>query len=227
MNARNYGLAVDLGFIYRYDDRWTFSGSLLDAGFIWYRSNLGNYTLEGNERYQGPFAQGTLTDQYLWDVFDEWNAAMDETLTADPYVHFMDPRLYLGAARKLNDRYDINFLLYNRLLPGKLQTGTTISLLTRADKAFRTSISWSYMNNSFTNLGLGISYGRNPVQLYFVTDNIFGFILPLSVKNVNLRLGINLNLSCRESFNMDQCGCDWIKAEHKRKLRKEKFRRGR
>ena len=127
MNARNLGLALDLGFIYRYDDRWTFSGSLLDAGFIWYRSNLSNYAIRGNERYQGPFAEGTITDQYLWDVFDEWNATMNETLTADPYVHFMDPRLYLGAARKLNDRYDLNFLLYNRFLPGKLQTGTTVS----------------------------------------------------------------------------------------------------
>ena len=82
------------------------------------------------------------------------------------------------------------------------------------------------MNNSFTNLGLGISYGRNPIQLYVVTDNIFGFILPLSTKNVNLRLGINLNLGCRESFNMDQCGCDWIKTEHEQEVKEREVQAG-
>jgi hypothetical protein len=81
------------------------------------------------------------------------------------------------------------------------------------------------MNNSITNLGFGLSYGKNPIQLYAVTDNIFGFILPMSVKNVNLRLGINLNLGCREIFNIDQCGCDWLKDERDRRLRKEKIRK--
>jgi len=220
LNRKNPGLAFDIGFIYRYDDRWTFSGSLLDVGMIWYRSNLNNYTLEGNERYQGPFGQGSVTDAYLWDLFDNWNMNMNESLTADPYIYFLDPRLYLGAARKLSDRYNLNFLLYNRLLPGKLQTGATLSLLTSPERAFQTSISWSYMNGSPFNLGAGFRYGKRPVQIYAVTDNIFGFILPLSSKNVNLRLGINLILGCKESItNINDPGCSWLSEKRIRKAR--------
>ena len=224
LNRRNPGLAFDFGFIYKYNERWTLSGSLLDLGMIWYRSNVSNYTLDGQYLYNGPFGDGQVDNTYLWDVFDQLNQNMTETLTSRSYLYFLDPRLYLGAARQLNKRYDLNFLLYNRLLPGKLQTGATVSLLTRQDKALRTSVSWSYMNNSFVNLGFGVSYGKSPVQLYVVTDNILGFILPLSVKNVNLRFGINLNLSCREVFDINQCGCAWLKDAQEKKLRIQKFR---
>ncbi len=116
-------------------------------------------------------------------------------------------------------------LLYNRLLPNKLQTGTTLSLLTRPSDALEASISWSWMNHSITNLGFGISYGKSPVQFYLVSDNLISFILPMSTKNVNLRVGINLNLECKEKFNIDQCGCEWLKDAESHRLRMEKARR--
>ena len=222
MNFRNPGLAFDAGFIYRYNDRLVLSGSLLDLGLIYYRSNLCNYHLEGTHAYNGPFGNGSIDGGYLWEVFDELNQNMNEEVTASPYVQFLDPRMYLGAAYKLNNRYDLNFLLYNRLLPGKLQTGATISLLTRADKKLRTSVSWSYMNNSIINLGLGVSYGKRPLQLYLVSDNMLGFVLPFYVKNVNLRAGINLKLSCRETFDINQCGCEWIRKRKSRQVASRK-----
>ncbi len=225
MNFRNPGLAFDAGFIYRYNDRLVLSGSLLDLGLIYYRSNLTNYRIEGSYIYNGPFGNGSVDEDYLLDIFDELNRNMNDEVTANPYVQFLDPRMYLGAAYKLNNRYDLNFLLYNRLLPGKLQTGATISLLTRADKKLRTSVSWSYMNNSITNLGLGVSYGKRPLQLYLVSDNILGFIVPFYVKNINLRAGINLKLSCRESFDINQCGCEWIRKEESRRSRHDRFRK--
>jgi hypothetical protein len=224
MNARNPGFAIDFGFIYKYNDKMTISGSLLDLGMIFYRSNLSNYKLAGNHSYVGPFGDGPIDGAYLWDVFDELNTNMTEELTGNPYTYFLDPRLYVGAAYKLNSRYDLNLLMYNRLLPGKIQTGATVSLLTKPAKSLEASISWSYMNNSMANLGIGIGYGKKPLQIYLVSDNIFGFILPLSTKNVNLRLGINLNLSCREIFNIDQCGCNWLKDAEDRRLRMMKFR---
>ena len=46
-NRQNPGIAFDLGFIYKYSNRLTFSGSLIDLGLINYRSNLTNYTVQG------------------------------------------------------------------------------------------------------------------------------------------------------------------------------------
>lgn len=227
MNGRNPGFAFDFGMIYRRSDRLTLSGSLLDLGMIFYRSNLTRYTLQGNHSYYGPFGTGPINETYLWDVFDELNQNMDEEITYEPYTYFLDPKLYLGAAYQLNKKFDLNFLLYNRLLPGKLQTGATVSVLTRPSEKLEASVSVSYMNRSFTNLGFGIGYGKKPLQWYVVSDNILGFILPLSMKNANLRFGVNLFFDCGKKLSLNDCGCEWLRDAEDRRMRIENARRGR
>ena len=226
-NFSNPGIGLDLGFIYRYSDRMTLSGSLLDLGMVFYRSNLTNYSLEGDLSYYGPFGSGGLNEGQLWSVFDAMNQQMNEEVTHNAYTYFLDPKLYLGAAYKLNQRFDLNFLLYNRLLPRKLQTGATVSLLTRPAEKLEASISWSYINRSAANLGFGVSYGDKPMQVYLVSDNLLGFVLPLNTKNVNIRAGINLYFGCKSRFNINDCGCDWMKDAESHRLRKESARRNR
>ncbi len=155
-NRKNPGIAFDLGFIYKYSSKLTFSGSLLDLGLIWYRSNLTNYSLKGDYLYQGPGADSMISDRFLWDVFDALNANVDANLGYHSYVYFLDPRLYLGATYKVNDKLDANLLLYNRFLPVKIQTSVTASLISRPLKNMEASLSWSYMNRSFSNVGIGI-----------------------------------------------------------------------
>jgi len=226
MNRQNPGFAIDLGFIYRYSDRITLSGSLLDAGLIWYRSNLTNYSLKGEHLYQGPLGDITPDGELLRDIFDELNANLSVDLGYDPYLDFLDPRINLGAAYKMNDRLDLNVLVFSHLVPGKIQTGTSVSLLTRPSELLQASVSWSFMHRSFSNVGLGVAYGKTPMQVYLVTDNILGFVLPMHTKNVNLRLGLNLNLGCREETDMGQCGCAWLREAETRQARKAKLRKG-
>jgi hypothetical protein len=225
-NRKNPGFAMDLGFIYRYSNRMTFSGSLLDLGIIYYRSNLTNYSIRGNYLYQGPTADSILSERYLWDVFDALNANMNVDLKYHPYVYFLDPRLYLGASYRLNDRTKANLLLYNRFFPVKIQTSVTASVTTRPLKNTEASVSWSYMNRSFFNLGIGVGYGRSPLQVYLVSDNILGFILPMNSKNLNLRFGLNLNFGCRDELDINQCGCAWLRNAESRKVRNEELKRG-
>jgi hypothetical protein len=179
----------------------------------------------GEYLYTGLSGAGRMT-AVTCGTFDEPNNNMTEALTADPYTQYLDPRLYLGASYKYNDRYDINFLLYNRLLPKRLQTGVMVSVLTHPRPSLETSVSWSYMNHSIFNLGIGIGYTRNPWQIYMVTDNIMGLVLPMRTKNVNLRFGFNLNFGCPEELDMDQCGCAWLRDADKKRARKEEFKRG-
>jgi len=224
-NRKNPGLAFDLGFIYQYSNKLTFSGSLLDLGMIWYRSNLTNYSMKGDYLYTGPGADSMISDRFLSDVFDALNANVNSELSYHSYVYFLDPRLYLGATYKLNDNFDANLLLYNRFLPVKIQTSVTASLISRPLENMEASLSWSYMNRSISNVGIGIGYGRSPVQVYLVSDNILGFFWPMSAKNVNVRFGVNLHFGCRERFDINQCGCGWLRDAEKRTVRNEKLAR--
>jgi hypothetical protein len=226
LNRRNPGIAIDMGFIYKYSDRLTLSGSLLDLGMIYYRSNLTQYKVKGDFLYQGPLADSAVSEHYLWDVFDAINANMSVDHGYKSYVFFLDPRLYLGATYKLSKNYNVNLLLYNRFFPTKIQTEATVSITNRPVKNWEASISWSYMNRSVANLGFGLGYGRSPVQFYLVSDNILGFILPMNTKNVNLRFGLNLIFGCRKELNLDQCGCAWLRDSERRRLRNEGLSRG-
>jgi hypothetical protein len=225
-SRRNPGLAFDFGFIYRYNDRLTLSGSLLDLGGIYYRSDLTNYSITEQYLYQGPAMDSAISESFFWDVFDGLNENLNFTLGHESYLYLLEPRLYLGADIQVNPKVNAQVLLYNRILPNKLQTSVTAMLSAQVGKSTRAAVSLSYMNRSFTNLGVGISTGNKPLQAYLVSDNILGFFIPMDTKTANIRFGLNLRIGCRQQTDITtDCGCAWYRDAEKREARKENLRR--
>ncbi len=222
-NRKNYGLAFDLGFIHNYDDKTSVQGSILDLGFIRYRSNLTNYSMEGAFSYNGPLGDTIITENYLWDLFDRINDTMDIHLTRKPYYHFMSPRIYLGITHVINNKLSVNALVSSKITKEKIQSGLTLSANWRPYKQFGAIASWSYIHRSINNFGAGVVLGRNPVQFYLVSDNVVGMIWPQSTKNLNLRFGLNIILGCRNKSDIDDCGCYWLRKAEERKERKERL----
>jgi hypothetical protein len=226
LNRSNPGFAIDLGFIYRYSDAIVFSGSLLDLGFIRYASHLTNYSLTGNFQYDGPLEDSVITDDYFSSMFNSMNVNMEDRLATDPYYHFLTPRILLGASYEISPKININALWYNRFHQMKYQTGFMISALARPLKSLETSLSWSYMNRSALNLGVGIAYGRSPLQFYIVSDNILAPLFPMSTRNLNLRFGLNIIVGCSaRAKDIKGCGCYWLQQAEEKRLKKEKYRR--
>jgi hypothetical protein len=223
LNRNNPGFALDFGFIYRYSENLVLSGSLLDLGFIRYASNLSNYTLTGEYQYDGPLNDSVLSVNYFHDLFNTLNGNMEHELTAEPYYHFLTPRILLGTSLEISPKININALWYNRIHQMKYQTGFILSALARPTKNLETSLSWSYMNRSALNLGVGIAWGRSPVQFYMVTDNILAPLFPMSTKNLNLRFGLNILLGCHgQREKITGCGCYWIQQAEEQRSKKEK-----
>jgi hypothetical protein len=222
-NRKNPGIALDAGFIYQYSEQITFSGSLLDLGFINYRSNVTNYSLAGDYLYTGPIGDTIISESYFRDLFNSLNDHMDEELTYSSYMHFLDPKLLLGASLKVNSKMNLNALLYNRFNKMKYQNGFMLSVVSRPFKSLETSLSWAYMNRSALNVGFGFAYGRSPLQFYMVSDNLLAPLFPMSTKNANIRFGLNINLGCRKREKIDECGCYWLQKAEDRKERKEKW----
>lgn len=222
-NRQNMGFAIDAGFIYQYDERTTLQGSLLDLGLIPYRSNLTNYSIEGEFPYEGPLGDTIITENYAWDLWDRINDSMEVSLTRESYINFLSPRLYLGITYRFNRKLSANALLAARITKQKVQSGLTVSGIWRPNNSFATSVSWSYLHRSINNIGAGLVLGRSPVQFYLVSDNVLGFIWPQSTKNLNLRFGFNMIFGCRERHRADGCGCYWLREAEERNERKQKL----
>ena len=197
MNRGNPGMALDFGFNYNYSSNLSFSGSVIDLGFIRYRSDLTNYDLKGQYYYEGAWALDPGNDSLLSDFAIQLNENMDSNLSQEPYDHVLDPRVYLGASYKINSSYKLNLLLYNRFFTNRIQTGATVAVQSQLSSALNASLSWSYMNRSFANFGIGIDYRKDPVQVYLVSDNMLGVLMPNTFNNANIRIGVNLFFGCR------------------------------
>ena len=63
-----------------------------------------------------------------------------------------------------------------------------------------TSVSYSFFDNGFSSIGLGMGLAFGPGNFYFICDNIPLFytknFMPYKLQSVNLRLGFNLLFGC-------------------------------
>ena len=221
MNRRNWGFAVDAGFISEYDDKITISGSVLDLGFIYYRSNLTNYNVEGDFFYDGPLGDTIDTENYLEDILNTFTVGSN--ITTNPYIYIIQPKILLGASYKLNEKINFGAFISSKIYKQKFQSGLTLSANSRFANYFTMSLSWSYINRSINNLGFGMAIGRSPVQFYIISDNVPGMIWLQSTKNINIRFGLSINFSCFRKEKIEDCGCYWLREAEERRERNRRL----
>jgi hypothetical protein len=188
-NRKNWGFAFDAGFIKQMNEKITLSGSILDVGFIRWRSYLNNLSSNEEFTYQGVLADtgnviGSLLDSITFEI------------TNQSYTTMLPIKTYLGVSYSLTDRFDAMITgsaLYYRT---KIVPAITMGLDYNPFGHFHLVASYSVMYRTFYNVGLGFSIGRGPLQFYMISDNAAGFIWPFSARNINLRFGLNINLGC-------------------------------
>lgn len=196
LNRKNWGLAVDLGIIREYNENITLAASILDLGFIRWRSNLTNIRKSGDIYITGvPFDSVDYTD-YMDGLISSIIDSTELTINHRPYFTLLPVKMYAGARFTLSDKLFVNGLLSGTLYRSKLLTGLTLSMDYNPFGHFHVIGSYSFMYRSFKIAGLGFSMGRGPLQFYMISDNVCGFIWPLTARNINLRFGLNINLGC-------------------------------
>ncbi len=230
-NRRNWGVAFDAGFIHHYDDKITLSGSILDVGMIGWRSNQNSIEGSGNFFYDGPLGDSLDTENYLQDLMQAFADSLEVGTSNDNYTTPLFPRYYLGGTYQLNPKLKAGVLVSGQIHKYKFMKALTLSGYYNPYRSIHVSASYSLINGSFNNIGAGFSIGRNPVQVYVVSDNIMGMILPLRTRNINLRFGLNIILGCdQEEEATSKHGsldgmCPWLEKEQRRRERKAKWKK--
>jgi hypothetical protein len=205
LNRGNPGFSVDLGAIYRYDERITLSASLLDLGFVRWRTDLNNVSGEGEFAYGGTDLSTVLVSMgFLEEMVDSLMNSLEVTNTRDPYTYFLPTQLYLGGSYRLSDAISLGAVNRNVIYRSKLHSSFTISA--QADLADRllAAVSWSYLNNTVRNVGLGLAWHGKGIQFHAVTDNLLGFFYPFDTRTLNLRFGVGMMLGCPRDKREEQ-----------------------
>jgi hypothetical protein len=194
LNFRNVGLAFDFGFVNYRDEDVTISGSILDLGFIRWTGTTTSFSQKGNYTYTGALGDSISENNFAGHFLNILKSEFGITASHHSYISFLNPTYYFGATYRLRENLNAGALLSGKINRFRLTSGFTLSL----NKAFQNkaaiSLSWSYLYRSINNIGFGVRIGASPLQIYAVSDNVFGLIKPLDSKNINIDLEFSLHL---------------------------------
>ncbi|MCD4832429.1 MAG: DUF5723 family protein [Bacteroidales bacterium] len=237
MNGKNKGFALDLGWIHEYNENITFSASLLDLGFIRWKSDVSNIHISGSADYIGVGQGGNSgNSDLITEIVDSILDSFNQTVTNDKYYSWLPTQIYLGGMYQYKPKLGIGVVNRNVIYRSKLHSSLTLSANTTVWNKLSASLSWSYLNNTYKNVGLGLAWHSRGLQFHMVSDNVLGIIKPLDTRTLNLRFGFGLLLGCPKNKeeelkmsnpydSMNKGNCYWVKRldkDYKKKKKKMK-----
>ena len=187
LQRKNRGLGIDLGAEYAMNDKWAFSASLTDVGFItWKDYNRHILSDEGTFVYEGlAFTEEVLSadstfsdtiDVMVEDLLDEMEAAFAYEENTANYRSSLVARAHLAATYNLyeTDRTSgrAGALLQSEIYKGRLRPTATLSYQQRVGRWLTASIAYSVIDRNFRNLGAGLRLNGGPIQFYVTADNL-------------------------------------------------------
>ncbi len=194
-SSRNAGFAADLGVTYNISRPFTLFASVTDLGFINWKEDVYNFSVDGDFEFDGinlsPLFNSDDSDP-VDNLMDSIRSIFNLKDTQNAYSRRLPPRVYLGGSYELTRGLNLGLLSRSEIYNGSLDQAFTLSANSSIGRWLSASLSWSVMNNSYNNLGMGLSVRGGGFQLYAVSDNLNTFLYPHRTKNVNLWFGLNL-----------------------------------
>lgn len=201
-NAKNFGLAVDLGVDYRPGDRWLLSASVLDIGYIRWTDEVHKVSYKTDYDYSGlevnplDFTGDLSFGDYVDSSFSALGDSLANGLVFTPgeiYSSRLNPRLYIGASWWATPGINFGLLSRTDFLNELIFEQLTASANFAAGRVLHFTLSYTMMNNYWKNIGAGISLNAGPVNLYLISDNTLNAIFwPEEAQTINLWFGMNL-----------------------------------
>ena len=200
----NNGFGVDLGLTYQINEKIGISASVLDIGFINWKSD--NLKLVSHD----PGAEFAF-DGLRLDDFVDMLASLDsfgkkltdsilklvkiDSVYGEKYTTWLPVRYNLGGSYSLNEHHRFNLLLNGTSCDHHFFPALSVSYYYQLPRILGIMVSYNIFNNQYTNIGAGLSVNAGPVQLYVVSDNLPGLIFYKGTNNSSLQFGINISIN--------------------------------
>ncbi len=216
--SKNSGWAFDLGFVFTPVKYVEVSGSIVDLGYINWRTNSArifhdktSFTFDGVDVINDTTAFDKLADTLKYLIKPNYEAS--------PFSSGINTKLYLGVALKPVDYLSLGFAFQSV----KLQPKNWLNIY-HLSAAFNFAYGWSLTGtysiypHSYNNFGMGLALKLGFMQLYFVTDNLsipnFGIsyftnrstpydqnsatLWLKKTQLANFHFGLNFNFGCKD-----------------------------
>lgn len=208
---RNIGAAIDLGFTYRINNMFGVSASILDLGFINWKTNCGHLSstvspTETNTYYDdGSFMFNGLSEDDLNQLLDDPNAFVSQLQDYFPinveeqksFTKALSSRFLVEGYCSVGKYHRFTALFQGRLFNKQFIPSLTVAWNGTFLDIFDLCVSYTVAKKSYTNLGIGIGLNLGVFHIYAATDNLFAFCNSkspqrslMNTSNANIQAGI-------------------------------------
>lgn len=195
----NFGLGIDLGAQYKLNEKWEFNTSIMDLGYINWKSDLKTltnnsktFTLKGldlNTLIDGGIFNG---DSLLIDIVDSLENEFSLEEIEKQYTSYFAPKWYIGAKFHINSKHRVYSTSSLQFYPTGVRFGISLGYELDLNKVFGVMANYSIYSNSFSNIGLGLRLRGGPIQIYLMTDSMLASFNLFNYKSIYFRFGINM-----------------------------------
>lgn len=204
----NPGLGLELGAEYRFNDMFAVSAAITDMGFIRWRRDRSEVSLNTTFEFNGLTMQDVY-DESL-DFGDLLNWAIDSIQNSidllpapEPYTTFLPLTVTTGFSFTPVNFFTAGLLSQTRFRGKQVHQALTFSGNLNFGNIFSTTMAYTIANRRFDNLGFGMAVRGGVVQFFALVDNIplrwtevengtDSYRLPENWNTIHARIGLNL-----------------------------------
>jgi outer membrane protein OmpA-like peptidoglycan-associated protein len=203
---KNFGLALDLGGSYQLTEKIQLNASLLDVGFIKWKTNISNYvSSDVNYTFKGVDLNALLLDsvdvaKVLSDTLSDIFNATENT---DGYSTALRTKFYAGGRYDFNKYIGVNALLYNEIVAKKYSAGLSLAVTAKLRNWLSATVNYSAYGRSYNNIGFGLNLKGGPIQFYVMTDNLMVLANYQKAKHAHICFGMNVVIGPRKDKDKD------------------------
>lgn len=206
---QNSGLGLDFGFTHNPSDQLKITASILDFGFIKYKSDTRNYYARGSFETEGlGFEFDPDNPQDYWQEFVddfETNLPIDTLYTSytsyrplkmnASVKHSFGKPYYEDCTESNSDdpyRNAIGMQLFWINRPVSSQFAATLFYERRFGKYFSSKFTYTLDSYSLYNIGLGVSSRIGVLNMYLAADNLLGYQNLAKANSLSFQFGLNI-----------------------------------
>lgn len=195
-NFSNMGIGLDLGGTWKMNEKVTLSLSAVDLGSITWKTNTKNFIVNDiNYTFDGVDLNRYFSDSsdvIMDELSDTLEKIFQHEENTQLYRTGLNSKFYIGASYEFTKSFSASALIFSEVIKTKYVPGLTLSGNAVIKDWLVATVNYTMYNNTFANLGLGLSLRGGPIQFYVMTDNVLGFINPLATKSLHLCGGMSI-----------------------------------
>jgi hypothetical protein len=198
--TKNPGFAFDLGLDYQVNDKLSVNASILDIGSITWNDKVSNFvsTIPNNSftfngiAVNNLFSKNSSNDSTFNHLIDTLKNKFNVEETHKSFKTALVKTINIGASWRLDTRNLAGIIVRNEFFAGSYNPSVTLSMNHQFGRILSGTISYSYIDRSFTNIGVGFAAKLGPLQLFAVMDNVIAPLQLNTTQTFNAQIGLNL-----------------------------------